>query len=473
MSKLNPLVKSTKFDNVTLAGGMGMKAAKQDSISNLRRMVLANLLWEDNFYVDGMSVADEIARLIPFCSPKEVASLVVEARTVQKLRHIPLFICVHMLKHPAHKEYVLDILPDIITRADMLTDMLALYWKLNPAPTGKKRAPIPATLKKALALCFYNFKEYHFAKYDRDGAVKIRDVMFLVHPKPRNTGDAVLFTKIANRTLKAPDTWEVALSTGKDKKQTWERLIDEGKLGGLALLRNLRNMREAYVDKRVIKKGLESIKSSMLLPLNFYSAFSNNPEFSREIEEAMISSYQDLPKLPGKTLFIVDISGSMGMNLSGKSMYNRLQCACIMAMLAANQCEDYELVATAGSDSTRVGEHKHIPYPKKGFDIINQITEDRLGGGGIFTRQCIEWCREKFYGDFDRIIVFSDSQDCDSVNKIPVPFGKYNYICDVSAEKKGINYKGVWTAEISGFSEHFLTYIAAMEGLRNSFSNEE
>jgi 60 kDa SS-A/Ro ribonucleoprotein len=66
----------------------------------------------------------------------------------------------------------------------------------------------------------------------------------------------------------------------------------------------------------------------------------------------------------------------------------------------------------------------------------------------------------------DRIVVFSDSQDCDWPGKqTPAPFGNYNYIVDVSAHSRGINYDGLWTAEISGWSEHFLAYIAALEGL--------
>lgn len=136
---------------------------------------------------------------------------------------------------------------------------------------------------------------------------------------------------------------------------------------------------------------------------------------------------------------------------------------------AEKQCEDYEIVATAGSDSASKHQSKHIKYPKKGFDLFKQLTEDRLGGGGIFTRQCLDWCKENITDSFDRIIVFSDSQDCDKVNKIPKPYGKYNYICDVSANTRGINFKNVWTAEISGWSEHFLTYIAAFEGIGNNF----
>ena len=56
----------------------------------------------------------------------------------------------------------------------------------------------------------------------------------------------------------------------------------------------------------------------------------------------MLESYRNLPKLPGKTLFIVDVSGSMGSLTSGRSQFNRMDQACTMAMLAINQCEDYE-----------------------------------------------------------------------------------------------------------------------------------
>lgn len=468
MSKLNPSLKpKPKVDtSARLAGGAGAFAAVQSNIALLRRAVLANLLWEDVAYMDGASVSSEISRLIPLCNPEDVAALAVEARKAQKLRHTPLFLASEMCKHEGTKPYVRETLSSIITRADMLTDFLAIYWK-----NGKK--PVASQAKKGLADAFHNFNEYKLAKYDRDGAIKLRDVMFLTHPTPRNEFECELFKKVAERNLATPETWETMLSAGKDKRETWTYLINEGKIGGLAMLRNIRNMKQAGVDKKVIEKGLSELKSSMLLPLNFLAAAKENPEFKREIEDAMLASYANLPKLAGKTLFIVDVSGSMMNNISDKSVYNRLEVASAMAMLAANQCEDFELVLTAGSDARRIHQSKHMKYPSKGFDLIDNIRREynTLGGGGIFTRQCLEWCYENVGKKFDRIIVFSDSQDCDHPSlRTPKPFGKYNYICDVSAHTKGIGYKGVWTAEISGWSEHFLTFIAALEGLQNMFS---
>ena len=471
-SKLNPNIKPTsKLDTERLAGGSGALAAKQSNVALLRRAVLANLLWEDVAYMDGKKVAEEIKRLIPLCPAIDVYNIALEARLMQKLRHTPLFIAVEMCKYPEHKLFVADLLPKIITRADMLTDFLALYWK-----DGKK--PICNQAKKGLSAAFHNFNEYKLAKYDRDAAIKLRDVMFLCRPKPNNDYETKLFKKVADRTLTPPETWEVMLSAGEDRKETWTKLIFENKIGGLAMLRNINNMKKADVDRRVIVEGLTRLKSSMLLPLDFLKAERMNPEFSRDIEDAMLESYKNLPKLPGKTLFIVDVSGSMGSLTSGQSQFNRMDQACAMAMLAINQCEDYELVATAGADALRKQASEHIKYPQKGFGVFKQIMDTRhnIGGGGIFTKQCLDWCKAKFKDvHFDRIIIFSDSQDIDHMyNKsiLPEPFGTYNYICDVSANTKGVNYRGRWTAEISGWSEHFLTYIAALEGLQNKFEEQ-
>ena len=469
MSKVNPTVKNTSMEkSVRLAGGAGLAAAKQPNIQLLRRVTLANLLWEDNAYVDGVSVANEISRLIPLCDPQDVANLAIECRIVQKLRHTPLYIASEMCKYADTRAFVRDVLRIIITRADMITDFLAIYWK-----DGKR--PLANQAKHGLADAFHNFDEYQFAKYDRDAAIKLRDVMFLCHPKAKDEAEQALFNRIAERTLATPDTWEVALSTGKDKKETWTRLINTHKIGGMAMLRNLSNMMNASVERKVIADGIKDLKGAMLLPLDYLKAARMCPQFEREIEDKMIDSYKSLPKLPGKTLFIVDVSGSMGCTTSAGTNFSRLDQACAMAMLAANQCEDYKLVATAGDDWASKGAHEYIPYPVKGFGLAKQIYETKrhIGGGGIFTRQCLDWCKNQFKGEkFDRIIIFSDSQDCDKYDKVPHPFGTYNYICDVSAHTRGVNFKNCWTAEISGWSEHFITYIAALEGLSNTFEDE-
>ena len=442
-----------------LAGGYGPFAARQDAEALLRRSVMANLLWEDLAYEDGVSVADNIRQLIPHVDPEVVASIAIEARTQQKLRHVPLLIASVMAGIPTHKKRVGTLLPEIVLRADELAEFLAIYWKEGKCPLAKQ-------VKIGLAKAFERFKAYDLAKYNRDSEIKLRDVMFLVHPKPSQER-AELYRQLAEDKLPVPDTWEVALSAGKDKKEAWTRLIQEKKLGALAFVRNLRNMEEVGVAKSVIAQGFEQVSPRWLLPVNYMAAAKAAPSWIRELETLMIRGLGMAPKLPGYTVLIVDVSGSMNQPISEKSQMTRLDAAAAMAMLAAEMCERVSIYATAGNDASR----KHatgLVKPYHGFALADVIraTRDVLGGGGIFTRQALEWIKGQERETPDRIIVFSDSQDCDDPrSRVPKPFGAKNYIVDVSAHEHGVAYKGVWTAEVAGWSEHFFTFISALEGV--------
>ncbi len=449
-----------KDRSTRLAGGYGPYAARQDAEALLRRSVMANLLWEDQFYEDGQSVVDNIKALIPQVDPQAAFDIAVEARTKQKLRHVPLLIAREMASLDSHKGLVGHLLPQIILRADELTEFIALYWNGGKCPLSKQ-------VKIGLAQAFGRFDAYQFAKYNRKTQVKLKDVMFLVHPRPHQ-GKEGLYKQIANDALPTPDTWEVGLSTGQDKKEVWIRLITDKKLGALAFVRNLRNMEDVGVSRAIIKQGFETINAKWLLPINYLAAAKAAPRYERELETLMLRALSQAPKLSGHTIFAVDVSGSMGSNISDRSQFTRMEVAAAMSILAAEMCERISVYATAGNDSSRVHATTLIP-PRRGFGLSDAILQSKyqLGGGGIFTRQCLEYIadQERSAGQPDRIIIFSDSQDCDHPNlRIPSPFGKHNYIIDVSAHSRGINYDGLWTAEVSGWSEHFLTYIAEVEG---------
>src|SRR5437667_12056317 len=98
--------------------------------------------------------------------------------------------------------------------------------------------------------------------------VKLRDVPFLCHAKPKDEAQAALWKKLVENTLEPPDTWEVALSTGKDKRENFERLLREGKLGGMAVLRNLRLMLASGVDPKLVRERLDQ-GVARALPLPF------------------------------------------------------------------------------------------------------------------------------------------------------------------------------------------------------------
>ena len=133
--------------------------------------------------------------------------------------------------------------------------------------------------------------------------------------------------------LTTPDTWEVALSSGADKRGAWERLIREQKMGALALLRNLRNMREAGVDESLVLNALREMSTARVLPFRFLAAARFAPQWEEALEQAMLKSVAVSEKLSGKTSVLVDVSGSMTAPLSRRSEMQRTDAAYGLAVL--------------------------------------------------------------------------------------------------------------------------------------------
>src|SRR5260221_1149953 len=98
----------------------------------LRRSVLACLLWESQFYEDGVEIAGRIAQLVPKVEAERVAALAVEAREKMKLRHAPLLLVREMARHATHRGFVAETLAQAIQRADELAEFVATYWQDGP-----------------------------------------------------------------------------------------------------------------------------------------------------------------------------------------------------------------------------------------------------------------------------------------------------------------------------------------------------
>ena len=456
MARINTAVKSA------LVTAEGAKAQIINPKLNLRRSVMACMLWEDNFYEEGESIADRIRELVHANKPEDVAEIAIEARGKMKLRHVPLLLVRELARHTkAASIKVSDVLAQVIQRADELCEFLAIYWK-------EKRQPLSGQVKKGLAKAFTKFSAYDLAKYNRNDAVKLKDVLFLSHAKPKDEEQAEVWKKLIAGTLETPDTWEVSLSGGKDKKETWERLITENKLGGLAFLRNLRNMREAGLSKSVISSGLEKMKVDRILPFRFITAAIHNPQIESSIEPVMMRCLSIQEKLLGKTVLILDVSGSMGKALSGKSEISRMDSAAALAILFREVCEEVSIYATAGNDHSMVHATSILPS-RHGFALRDafKVAESNLGGGGIFLKQVMDYTlnEEKCA---DRVIVFTDEQDCDrKCNPANAnTYGKRNYLVNISSERNGIGY-GKWT-HIDGFSEAIIDYIIESEKVSNA-----
>jgi 60 kDa SS-A/Ro ribonucleoprotein len=440
-----------RLNTLNLFGPRTHEGAPARNISpelQLRRSVLACLLWESQFYEDGVEIAGRIAELVPKVAPEKVAALAIEAREQMKLRHAPLLLVREMARHKTHRAEVSETLPRVIQRADELAEFVAIYWKDG-------RVPLSGQVKKGLAAAFPKFDEYQLAKYDRGGPIKLRDVLFLCHAKPRDEEQAMLWRKLIWGRLTTPDTWEVALSAsganGKDataagKREAWERLLREQKLGALALLRNLRNMREAGVDESLVLAALGAMRVARVLPFRFLAAARYAPQWEEALEQAMLKCMIQAEKLPGKTIVLVDVSGSMSAPLSRRSEMLRTDAAYGLAVL---------LREIAGKVAVYSFSDDLVAVPaRRGFALRDAIDASQRHNGTYLGKAV-----EKLNADerYDRLIVITDEQ---AHGRVPAPNGK-GYVINVASYKNGVGY-GKWT-HIDGWSESVIEYVRALE----------
>lgn len=495
MARLNVGISSTPIKTYE-----GATAVRLTPKSQLRRMVMANLLWEKQFYIDGKDCADLIAAVVPACDPTDVMKMAIEARTEQNLRHVPLLLAREMARHEKSRKFVASTLEAIIQRPDELSEFFLMYDSKYGRDQRGKGQPLAAQVKKGLARAFTKFSEYQLAKYDRDGLVRLKDVLFFAHAKPKDgvagrnkawrkplvkgeiypvvdeigakkvnseespafklSESELLYQRLIAGTLATPDTWEVSLSklgekpgqTEKEKlaakKEAWTRLLTEGKLGGLALLRNLRNMRDAGLDKQMVAGALLGGNYSRVLPFRFIAAARAVPEWEDVIEPAMLKAVGSVPKLAGHTVVIVDVSGSMDSQLSDKSDMTRIDAACGVAVLARELCEQATVIAFSNNAEA-------VPA-RRGFALRDAIATS-MHHGGTDTASAIKLANKMGYGA--RMILVTDEQSHTSYPD-PLPDRKA-YVINVGAYQNGLGYGRY--IHIDGFSEAIFKFMSAVE----------
>jgi hypothetical protein len=407
-------------------------------MQQLRRSVLSCLLWEDEFYEDGSSIGDRIAECSAKVPPDGLAALAIEARSEHNLRHVPLLLTAELAKRGG--SIVSTTLEKVIQRADEVSEFLTLYWRNGKTPIAKQ-------VKKGLAKALVKFDAYQVAKYDREKAIRLRDVLFMVHAKPKDEAQAETWKQLVEGTLPSPDTWEVALSGGSDKRETFERLIREGNLGYLALLRNLRNMVDAGVDQGLVRDAIIARKGAhRVLPFRYIAAARACPRFEPAIDQALSEAISGMSPLLGKTAVLVDVSGSMDVRLSGKSDLTRMDAAAALASIINGDVRVFTF-------SNRVVE---IP-PRRGMAGVDAIIKSQ-GHGRTELAGAVDLINLTV--EHDRLIVITDEQST-SKRRTPDPVAGKAYMINVASNRNGVGY-GKWT-HIDGFSENVLRWISEVE----------
>ena len=436
MSKFNTIIKEK---SVTLNHEGAEAFSLSPEMELYTAVVTASL--SNKFYETADERIERIADLVGKCDARFVAQLAVYARTKMNLRSVPLLLVVELAKHHSGDNLVSRTVEKVVLRADEIMELLHCYqWRnsqnttcIEASAPKKKLAKLSHQIQVGLQKVFNNFDEYQFAKYDRNNLeVKLRDALFIVHPKAKDDAQQILFDKITNKSLEIPFTWETELSalgqqefeTAEDKQtafaKKWEELIGSGKLGYMALLRNLRNFQESNISRETltdVAKRLcdeyEVIRSKQF-PFRFLSAYrelvnvgnGNTHILLDALEKAVLVTSQNIAGFDEHTrvLLACDVSGSMYTPISPRSSVKNYDIGLVLAMLLKNRCKN--VISGIFGDEWKV-----VDFPSTG--ILNNVEEmyKREGEVGYSTNgfKVIQYLNEKGIV-VDKIMMFTDCQ---------------------------------------------------------------
>lgn len=445
--------------SATLVTHEGAAAFARDVKGELFQLAVVNMVGEKTFYEDAQSRDTRYAELVraaTLLDPDWTARLLAWLRNTANMRSAPLVGAAEYTR--ARLEAGLpgtsrQVVSSVLQRADEPAELLA-YWT---ARYGKK---FPKPLKRGVADAAVRlYTEYSLLKYDTPShAWRFADVLDLTHPSPKAPWQDALFRHALDRrhgrddiqlmseslpmiynnvTLRsfvadgdygrlldadalrrAGMTWEDALSlagSNVGKAALWEAMIPS--MGYMALLRNLRNFDEAGVS-RAAADGVaarladpEQVATSRQFPYRFLSAYlaAPNDRWKLALNDALAHSMRNIPELPGRTLVLVDTSGSMtGGGLSARSTVTPLTAAALLGVALTHRNTAPNGAGVVDLHGFASGEFRH--EISRGGSVLHEVQRFVARAGEVGHGTDMWGALRRTYAGHDRVFLISDMQ---------------------------------------------------------------
>ncbi|GAB2720185.1 TROVE domain-containing protein [Kitasatospora kifunensis] len=473
-------------------GGTGFL---RDSRSELFLLAVTNMVGQDTFYEQADQRDDryqQLVRQLAVEDPEWTARLLAWLRGDGNLRTAAIVGAAEFVKarldadvdSTAATEHLRginrNVIASVLQRPDEPGEFVA-YW------TSRYGRNLPKPVKRGIADAvqrLYNGKA--LLKYDTAGkGYRFGDILNLVHASPaadkpwqgdlfkyaldrRHHPDAAV-PPVSNRTLTAHRalmavpveerraivtgeggaerlaaaavTWEQLAGwlQGPMDAQAWEAVIPS--MGYTALLRNLRNFDQAGVPDEVAEQiatrlaDPEQVAKSRQLPMRFYSAFNAAPSlrWAWALERALTASLANIPALDGRTLILVDTSGSMESGFSKDGTLMRWDAAALFGIALGYRCAQADVVSFSAANRWQDRQFELVKaFPlNRGGSVLAEVKRWKEGGwflgGGTDTAGAL---RATFAGH-DRVVIVTDEQamagsDVDQAVPASVPMYTWN-----------------------------------------------
>jgi len=447
---------------------------------------VATAALSDQFYESADTRLVRLRALVARSDPQFVARLAVYTREQLYLRSVPLVLAVELARIHRGDNLVSRLVARVVRRADEIPELPAFYAQANGRTGAKFLGRLSKQMQHGLALAFNKFDAYQLTKYDRDGtAVRLRDALFLVHPKPRDEAQQAVFDQLVAGTLPVPYTWETELSaTGQvaypspNEQQavltrTWETLVASPRLGYMALLRNLRNLLETSVSVETLALACATLADAgqvaraRQLPFRFLAAYREvlaleagaAPPVLAALEAAIGASARNLRDFGADTRVVVacDVSGSMQQPISPRSKVLLYDVGLVLGMLLQSRCQ-HVVTGIFGNTWRRVT----LPQGqvlRNVQELYRREGEVGYATNGYLVVQDLRQRREVV----DKVMIFTDCQLWDSAgqgNMLAQEWAAYRANVAPPARLYLFDLAGHGTAPLDVRAEHGVALIA-------------
>lgn len=443
-------VQTTGVVGTTHQGGVGFE---RDAKSELFLLAVSNFVSENTFYetADARDARFEaLVQAVTRQDPAWMRNFIpwlrngANMRTASLVAAVEAAVAMLAAKVPGGRQ----LINMAMARADEPGVVLAYF-------VGKHGRKIPKPIKRGIADAVVRlYNERSLLKYDSGGAgFRFGDIIELVHPDPQSPAQGALFKYAIDRrqghapawhelsdllpTLRArgelsdqsvndrrallerPDadrilakagmTWEATAGWGQGPMDanTWEAQIPS--MGYMALLRNLRNFDEAGVSDEVAQRVAAKLADpgevarSRQLPFRFLSAFKAAPSlrWGHPLDVALTHSLSNVPVLKGRTLILVDTSGSMGYGMSTQGQTQLWEMAALFGIAVGLRAEAADIVSFSNTS-------KEFPQVK-GESLLRALERFRAGyyyGSGTNTAGAMA----QHFNGHDRVLIVTDEQ---------------------------------------------------------------
>lgn len=476
----------------TYEGGTGYGL---DEKGELFTLAVTNMVGENTFYENGANRDDRFVELVrknAAQDPEWTAGLIGWLRTGANMRSASIVAAIEYVKAGAPNGR--QVVAKALQRADEPAEALAYHIS-----TYGKRIPQP--IKRGIADAAQRlYNEKTPLKYDSsNAAVRPADVLELCHVKPTAPWQSKLFQHLIDRRhgremtaadrmhlfahglRKLHEAYHFDLVPGDQRRAhlaenglpeiyTWERLagwLPGGmdaeaweavipQMGYMALLRNLNNFEKAKISRQAVElvrsrlTNPQEIERSKQFPYRFFSAFKaldGSMTYASALEDALELSVANIPNLPGRTLVMVDWSGSMWDRLSSRSQMNRVDAANVFAGAIARRSH---------ADVWAYGDSMHQVEVRSVLGLCKLAKN--LDGTETWRSTAEAWSR----GKYDRVVIITDEQSRDSEGNV-IPRNVPVYVWNLAGYGRSTLKPGSGRYVLGGLSDAAFNVIPMLE----------